>query len=34
MISDIIIGKNLKEIRNANGFTQEAVADFIGVKER
>lgn len=32
MISNKTIGKNLKAFREANGFTQDAVADFLAIK--
>jgi transcriptional regulator with XRE-family HTH domain len=32
MASDITIGKNIKSYREINGFTQDTVANFLGVK--
>jgi transcriptional regulator with XRE-family HTH domain len=32
MTPDIIIGKNIKAYRETNGFTQDTVANFLGVK--
>jgi len=32
MTTDITIGKNIKSYREINGFTQDVVANFLGVK--
>lgn len=32
MASDTIIGRNIKSYRLINGFTQDAVANFLGIK--
>lgn len=32
MTPDIIIGKNIKSYREINGFTQDTVANFLGIK--
>lgn len=34
MTPDTIIGRNVKSYRVINGFTQEAIANFLGIKQR